>query len=441
MKPYDLYYLIVSFSINFPMVWVHCYFLSLFEPEPAPARLRLILYGVMGCLNTFWFLYSRTIFFYAFTILLYAAYGLCARYLFHYGWKESIFYTILFYFLTHFVVRSACWASIRLLGYNFMSYGAELLPGVTGCLLIGAVSLLIIRAFRGRLLTLKGYRLSNREFLNIMLLSVPLIYFCHSQYLMTVDYLHLPPEMLLMRVAVSLSAVYALVGMVSLNRSKEEQLEKARMEALLSSQYEQFKLKKESSEVIMAKCHDLQKQLRLFETTNQPEYIEQYRQELQKTIADYDSLYETGNATIDTLLSEAGLKCRKDGVQIICLLDGRSFAHISPMDLCTIFGNALDNAIESSCRIAAREKRIIRVKSSEEKGMVVLRFENYYEHVLHWEEGELKTSKGEGSGHGYGLKSIRFAVQRYGGHVVSRAEDGRFVLTISLPAPEKASSY
>jgi sensor histidine kinase regulating citrate/malate metabolism len=225
-----------------------------------------------------------------------------------------------------------------------------------------------------------------------------------------------------------------VIGILSMNKSGSEQAEIQRIEDLLESQYEQFKLKKESSERIMTKCHDLQKQLRLFETTNQPEYIEKYREELQKTIQDYDSVYETGNATIDTMLSEAALKCRRQGGQLICLLDGRDFAFISPMDLCTIFGNALDNAVESVERIARPEKRIIHVKSLEESGYLFLRFDNYYEHELRWEDGELLTGKAEKEGHGYGLKSIRFAAEKYEGRVTSQAKDGRFVLTIAFPA-------
>lgn len=183
----------------------------------------------------------------------------------------------------------------------------------------------------------------------------------------------------------------------------------------------------------MTKCHDLQKQLRLFQSTNQPEYIETYREELQRTIQDFDSLYETGNATVDALLSDASLKCKGDQVQLICLLDGRSFEFISPMDLCTIFGNALDNAIESVRQISNPEKRIIHVKSTQEKGFLLLRFDNYYEHDLHWQDGELQTSKAETENHGYGLKSIRFAVKKYNGQMVSEARDGRFVLTITFP--------
>lgn len=426
-------YLLASACINLPMVWVHFYFSRLLKPEQRMGVTVFVAYVLLSVVNTFWFVYSRSLYFYSFTNVLYASYAVYLAVFFRFSGKESVFYTYIFYFLTHFWVRSVPWLGIWLGIGSALSPGTPLWCAVPGALSISVLSFGTVWLFRKQLRMLQGYRMSVREFINGMFLAVPLGYFCHSEYLMTVDYLHLPPEMILMRMAVSLGSVYALVGTLVVNKSRSEQLEVARMEALLESQYEQFRVKREVSEQVMAKCHDLQKQMRMAAATQQPEYMEQYQQELQKTIDDYDSLYETGNATIDTLLSDAGLNCRKDGVQLICLLDGRDFDFISPMDLCTIFGNALDNAIESVCRIAEPEKRIIHVKSSADKGVLILRVDNYYGHELHWDNGELRTSKGEGTGHGYGLKSIRFAVEKYGGHVQTQAEDGRFVLTISLP--------
>lgn len=342
MERYDWYYLISSLFLNASMTLLaHSYFFLFAGKRPGRVR-RLFFFPCLAVITLAWLLPLRETFFYSFTLTLYLAYALYARVVFGFRWQESVLYTMLYYFLTHFIVRAASWLSVRCLGYHFMDWGIGLWPALAGNALIVLCSVLVLAAFREKLRVLAGYRLSMREFLNSVLLGVPLIYFCHSQYLMTVDYLHFPPQIVWMRGVISLCAVYALVGIISTNKSRAEQLEVQKIQGLLQSQYEQFRLKQESSERIMAKCHDLQKQLRLFETTSRPEYIEGYRQELQQTIAAYDSLYETGNATIDALLSEAGLRCREEGIQLICLLDGRRFDFIGPMDLCTIFGNALD---------------------------------------------------------------------------------------------------
>lgn len=427
------HYIFATLFLNTSMTVLAHYYFQLFSHESLPKRRLFFGIPCLAVINLAWFMPSRQIFFYSFTTMLYLAYAVYARTVFRFRWQESILYTMLYYFLTHFIVRFFSWLSVQLLGYNFMEYGSPFLAALTGDLAIILLSSLAVFVFREKLRLLADYHLSVREFLNIILLGIPLIFLCHSQYLMKVDYLHFPLEIVLMRSVVSLCAVYALVGIISTNKSRTEQIELQKIQSLLESQYEQFKLKKESSELIMTKCHDLQKQLRLFQATNQPEYIENYQKELQQTIQDFDSLYETGNATIDTLLSDASLKCRSDQVKLICLLDGHCFEFIAPIDLCTIFGNALDNAIESVRQITDPEKRIIHVKATEEKGYLLLRFDNYYEHTLNWQNGELQTSKAEKESHGYGLKSIGFAVKKYNGQMVSDARDGRFVLTVTFP--------
>lgn len=433
MERYDWYYIFSSLFLNASMTLLaHGYFCLFAKRRPTRLR-RLFFFPCLAAISLAWLLPLRASFFYFFTLILYLSYALYARVVFGFRRQESVLYTMLFYFLTHFIVRTASWMSVHFWGFHFMDRGAELLPALAGNALIVAFSVLVLLVFREKLRVLAGYRLSAREFLDSVLLGAPLIYFCHSQYLMTVDYLHFPPQIVLMRGVISLCAVYALVGIISTNKSRSEQLEVQKIQGLLKSQYEQFRLKQESSERIMAKCHDLQKQLRLFETTSRPEYLESYRQELRQTIQAYDSLYETGNATIDALLSDAGLKCRKQRIQLICLLDGRLFDFISPMDLCSIFGNALDNAIESARTLADEEKKMIHVKAEKEKGFLLLCFDNYYEHDLNWENGELKTSKSEKENHGYGLKSIGFAVKKYHGSIVSRTQDGRFRLTAAFP--------
>lgn len=439
MKMTDIQYFLACLCLNGPLVFLLPYYASFLQPKEKDRRKIFLRTVFVLFLSILWFVYVRHWFAYAFPIFLYVTYILYLRFCLKFGGRESILYTTLYYFLTQFIVNTAFWTWNALTGTSYMKYPVNFFPTCVWGLCVGAAAYGCLKTVGRRLKFLAGYSVSWREFFNIVLLAAPLLYLCQAQDLMGIDSYSFPFEIVVLRDVVSYCTVYAVIGILSMNKSGHEQAELARMEGLLTSQYEQFKLKKESSERIMSKCHDLQKQLRLFEKTNRPEYLKMYEEELQKTIRDYDSLYETGNAILDTLLSDAALMCREDGVQLICLLDGRSFDFIAPMDLCTIFGNALDNAVESVRRIPETEKRIIHVKSLVEKGFLILHFDNYYVHKLQWEDGELRTSREEKEGHGYGLKSIRFAAEKYGGNVMSRAGDGKFVLTLAFPLSGQAA--
>ena len=108
------------------------------------------------------------------------------------------------------------------------------------------------------------------------------------------------------------------------------------------------------------------------------------------------------------------------------------------MDICTILGNALDNAIECEKKIQEKEKRLIDVAIFSKKDFLIMRFENYFDGELKFSEGNLKTTKTKRSElHGYGIKSIKHAVKKYGGAVNINVEENWFELKVLIPIPSK----
>ena len=103
------------------------------------------------------------------------------------------------------------------------------------------------------------------------------------------------------------------------------------------------------------------------------------------------------------------------------------------MDVYTIFGNAIDNAIESVSGLTAPEKRAIAVSVWSKSGLLLIQFENYYEKELRFEDGIPATTKADKNDHGFGIRSIGYTVKKYGGHLSISAEDHLFLLSISIP--------
>ena len=65
---------------------------------------------------------------------------------------------------------------------------------------------------------------------------------------------------------------------------------------------------------------------------------------------------------------------------------------------------------------------------------MLLKFENYYEGKLEFEDGLPLTTKPDTDFHGYGLKSIKSTAQKYGGVVTVNIEQKWFVLKVLIPA-------
>lgn len=162
---------------------------------------------------------------------------------------------------------------------------------------------------------------------------------------------------------------------------------------------------------------------------------DRYLDEMEKSVMIYDSAVQTGNEVLNTILTERSLSCEKEGISWTCMADGKQLDFMDPVDLYTIFGNVLDNAIESVRKLKDPERRIVSVTLYSKRNMTVLQVENYFDHDVQFEDGLPVTSKGDTNYHGFGLKSIRSTVEKYGGSLSIDAQDHIFLLCIVLPTP------
>ena len=217
-------------------------------------------------------------------------------------------------------------------------------------------------------------------------------------------------------------------GILQLNSVEQETDTLKRLRVAEREQYEQ---KKETVELINIKCHDLKHLIdRMGKQGMAPAQSE--LNEMKKLIRIYDSSVKTGNETLDVILTERSLYCEKYGIRLSCIADGSRLSFMSVTDIGSLFGNALENAIQAVQKLDNPDDRIISLKVEEKGGMLLIRVENSYAETLEF-DGELpKTTKEDNGYHGFGLKSIRMVAERYGG--VMRIQAGeQFVLTVLIP--------
>ncbi len=207
---------------------------------------------------------------------------------------------------------------------------------------------------------------------------------------------------------------------------------------VLQNQYVQYKQSRESIELINYKYHDLKHQIAFLRSEEDKEKREEFLNRMEEEIRQYEAQNKTGNKVLDTVLTTKSLYCAKHGITFTCVADGTLLEFMDVMDICSIFGNALDNAIECELKISDKEKRLIHVTVSKQKNFLILRFENYYEDALLYKEGALVTTKKEKEYHGYGLKSIRYTVNKYEGAVTIDTKENWFDLKILIPIREEA---
>ena len=205
----------------------------------------------------------------------------------------------------------------------------------------------------------------------------------------------------------------------------------------LKSQYEQYRNYQESFEMINIKYHDLKHQITGLRTESDTGKRNIWLDEMEKELDIFSDIGHTGSQVLDGILAAKSLYCKKNYIKITCVADGNILQAIHVTHLCTIFGNALDNAIESVSIIPDKEKRLIHLSVSRQKKFIFIQIENYCENELQVGMDQMPvTSKSNQKEHGYGMKSIKQAVERYNGSMVYNLKNNWFELKILIPCKE-----
>lgn len=223
------------------------------------------------------------------------------------------------------------------------------------------------------------------------------------------------------------------VQIISYKETKVESELFAQQE-IFQMQKEQYELAKENIEIINRKCHDMKYLIRMLRLEQDNAKKEESIQELEDAIDIYKTNIKTGNEVLDMVLMEKGLLCERSGIHWTCMADGKKMDFMKPVDLYTMAGNALDNAIENVNRITTKEKRVIAVHLFSRKNMVFFQVENFYDGKLeHDEKQNLKSLKADKTEHGFGLKSIRYVAEKYDGTMSVSIEKDIFILCVMIP--------
>ena len=243
-------------------------------------------------------------------------------------------------------------------------------------------------------------------------------------------------EIMTVRTLVDFAGVAVLFAYHTLCQQTQARKELDAMQTVLENQYAQYRMSRESIEMINRKYHDLKHMITALRSEPDPQTREQWLDEMEADIRTYEAQNKTGNTILDTVLTGKSLYCQKHGIELSVVADGEKIAFMDVMDICTIFGNALDNAIECELKIPEKEKRMIHLRLASQKRFLLLQVENYCPQRPEFQGSLPVTTKSDSSNHGFGLKSIQYTAKKYGGTTTVHAEGGWFVLKVLIPLRE-----
>lgn len=138
-------------------------------------------------------------------------------------------------------------------------------------------------------------------------------------------------------------------------------------------------------------------------------------------------LCNSGNDIIDAVINCSAVEASRSHIDFHYEVElSSSLSQISPIDLCAVLGNQVENALDACKKISEAKKRFVQVSIHQNKNFVVIQVTNSTWRNPFTSDGRLVTDKDHPEFHGLGLKSIQDTVDKYNGYLTNSYEDHTF---------------
>lgn len=139
----------------------------------------------------------------------------------------------------------------------------------------------------------------------------------------------------------------------------------------------------------------------------------------------------TGNETADIILAAKADQLEEQKIEFEMEGSLKCLDKMEPVDICILFANLIDNAIEACVKVDI--KKCIRIKATESPNVFMIRMQNSAQEILQDENGEMLTTKADKNLHGIGLQNVENVLEKYNGEYKIDFEEGMFCIHLILP--------
>ena len=156
-----------------------------------------------------------------------------------------------------------------------------------------------------------------------------------------------------------------------------------------------------------------------------------YCEGLRTPVREISQTVWTGDKAIDYLISSKMALAEQKRIKTKVNIEYPHNTNIRSVDLTTILGNLLDNALEAA-ETAPDKLRFLNLTIRRINAMLIIKVENGYGNAPAENDGKLATSKADKGSHGWGLKSVQTAADRYDGAITTDYKNGVFQSVVTL---------
>ena len=214
-------------------------------------------------------------------------------------------------------------------------------------------------------------------------------------------------------------------------------------EEYISAELDYINQYKQNQNEIRAFRHDIINNLSMLSVLHKEknhEAVQEYIDTLLGNVKSMSPKFITGDEMLDCIVGMKATKMEEEGIDFSLegVLDGG--LGMKPVDVCSIFANALDNAIEACEKIPKDLDRWIKLSVKRTDKFFLIKLKNTMDmeektHILPklFVDGEQITTKKDKAHHGFGVHNMKATILRYEGIEKVDIEDGVFTLSIVIP--------
>ncbi len=297
------------------------------------------------------------------------------------------------------------------------------------------IFLMLEKRYGGRERTLV---ITDRDFRNAVLIALGTYLLSNISYVLKNSPFssHFTMEIFTIRTLTDLGGAALLFGYHMVLQDLQSRKEAANLQKVLDEQLLHYQISKDTIDLVNQKYHDLKHQIAYLKSGITEEAKRSMLDEMEEEIRIYEHQNRTGNPVVDTILMEKSLLCEKQKITLHVIADGSAMDFLSTVEICSLLGNALDNAIEAVRELPDPGQRQIRLYIERHRNFLRLLVENRFDGTTRQispDTGLPETTKDDRENHGYGLCSMESIANAHDGSLYVSEKEGWFRLQILIP--------
>ncbi|MDD3361985.1 MAG: GHKL domain-containing protein [Hespellia sp.] len=303
-----------------------------------------------------------------------------------------------------------------------------ILPRLSLPFLIALLWYGIYRLFYQRIQTLRVYA-STRIWILLDVISFgPLLL---SGYIIVTTSAQMQPYSMLI-IAVS---ILTEIGILYLVAYMAESMHLAIENKNLKIQQEYYHELEQNQLQIRKLRHDMNNHLGIigeYLKENKLEEAESYFKQLSETVRGTGRVF-CANSLVNAVINSKYQQAEALKIDTFFHIDLEEALSISDIELCSLFANTMDNALEACAKINEPSLRKIEMKARCKNHFFSYQIANSYQGTLVTKNGTYLSDKADSEEHGLGLSQVSDIVKKYHGTLDICTEDGMFTVTCIIP--------